>query len=131
MLGELVGQPVRAVDDDVVVLRRAVRRIGVRQVRDGEQDVAELGGDAVVLDCQRLLALAEGTALAPERFGAADVAVPAEAADLLRDLVDFGAEFVRLARSVYMVNDRRAAIKSRIDGLSGSSVREMKSYTDY
>ena len=44
---------------------------------------------------------------------------------------DFGAKFVELARSVYMTNDRRAAIKRQINTVLGSSIVEEKSYTDY
>lgn len=41
---------------------------------------------------------------------------------------DFGPEFIELARSVYRHNDRRAALKARLDELFGSSLREVKSY---
>jgi hypothetical protein len=41
---------------------------------------------------------------------------------------DFGARFVELARSVYRENDRRAAIKRRINQLTGSDLVEEKSY---
>ena len=41
---------------------------------------------------------------------------------------DFGEHFVQLARTVYIANDRRAALKSEIDSLSGYGVRELKSY---
>ncbi len=44
---------------------------------------------------------------------------------------DFGAEFVRLARAVYVENDERAAIKRRINLKLGSSIVEEKSYADY
>jgi hypothetical protein len=44
---------------------------------------------------------------------------------------DFGDRFVELARSVYKTNDRRAAIKRRINILCGSSIIEEKSYTQY
>lgn len=43
---------------------------------------------------------------------------------------DFGPAFVELARSVYLLNDRRAAAKRRIDARLGSRWREHKSYTD-
>ena len=43
----------------------------------------------------------------------------------------FGAEFVRLARAVYIENDERAAIKRRINETLGSSIVEEKSYRDY
>lgn len=41
---------------------------------------------------------------------------------------DFGERFVALARSVYRENDRRAAIKRRINRLLGSQIVEEKSY---
>lgn len=40
----------------------------------------------------------------------------------------FGPRFVELARSVYRDNDRRAAIKRRINQLTGSDIVEEKSY---
>src|SRR5450631_4314176 len=43
----------------------------------------------------------------------------------------FDAEFIRLARSVYAVNDERAAIKRRINSKLGSTIVEEKSYRDY
>lgn len=42
---------------------------------------------------------------------------------------DFGAEFVRLARSVYRLNDARAAAKRAINLRSGSLIVEEKSYS--
>jgi len=44
---------------------------------------------------------------------------------------DFGARFVELARSVYMTNDRRAAVKREINELLGSELREHKAYASY
>ncbi len=44
---------------------------------------------------------------------------------------DFGAEFVRLARAVYVTNDRRAAVKKAINLALGSAIVEEKSYTDF
>ena len=44
---------------------------------------------------------------------------------------DFGGEFVRLARAVYLENDRRAAIKRSINGETGSDLVEEKSYQPY
>jgi hypothetical protein len=40
----------------------------------------------------------------------------------------FGADFIRLARSVYKRNDERAAIKRRINAVLGSDLIEEKSY---
>jgi hypothetical protein len=44
---------------------------------------------------------------------------------------EFDEEFIRLARSVYLKNDRRAAIKRRINFNTGSMLIEEKQYVDY
>lgn len=44
---------------------------------------------------------------------------------------DFGAEFVRLARSVYRINDERAALKKQINLRTGSALVEEKAYQAY
>lgn len=41
---------------------------------------------------------------------------------------DFGAAFIELARSVYKTNDRRAALKRKINDAMGSELVEEKSY---
>lgn len=54
--------------------------------------------------------------------------------DDLRDLEraqDFGPRFVALARSVYVTNDRRAALKRAINDRLGSRIVEEKSYRPY
>jgi tetratricopeptide (TPR) repeat protein len=43
---------------------------------------------------------------------------------------DFGPHFVELARAVYRTNDRRAALKRRVNELCGSRLVEEKSYAD-
>ncbi len=43
----------------------------------------------------------------------------------------FDAEFIELARSVYIRNDERAALKRAINEKLGSSLMEEKSYQDY
>ena len=43
----------------------------------------------------------------------------------------FDAEFIELARAVYVTNDERAAIKKRINMRLGSLLVEEKSYADY
>jgi hypothetical protein len=43
----------------------------------------------------------------------------------------FDARFIELARSVYIENDERAAIKKRINQKLGSKIVEEKSYKDY
>lgn len=44
---------------------------------------------------------------------------------------DFGEEFVRLARSVYRLNDQRAQLKREINLVCGSAIVEEKEYVDY
>ena len=44
---------------------------------------------------------------------------------------DFGPRFVALARSVYVINDRRGALKREINDRAGSELVEEKSYTAY
>jgi hypothetical protein len=44
---------------------------------------------------------------------------------------EFDAEFVRLARAVYVENDERAAVKRRINVKLGSTIVEEKSYASY
>ena len=43
---------------------------------------------------------------------------------------DFGQKFIKLARSVYITNDKRAAVKKEINLLTGASIIEEKSYKD-
>lgn len=43
----------------------------------------------------------------------------------------FDQEFIDLARSVYILNDRRAASKRRLNEALGSDLIEEKSYADY
>ena len=44
---------------------------------------------------------------------------------------DFGKEFIELARAVYSTNDARSKIKSEINDLLGSNIKEVKQYVDY
>lgn len=44
---------------------------------------------------------------------------------------DFGPRFIELARSVYVINDERAAVKRQINTKLGSRIVEEKSYKDY
>ena len=43
----------------------------------------------------------------------------------------FDADFIALARSVYVQNDKRFAVKSQINTASGSTLKEEKSYKPY
>jgi hypothetical protein len=44
---------------------------------------------------------------------------------------DFGDDFIRLARAVYVTNDKRMAVKRQINDLLGSALVEEKSYAAY
>ena len=44
---------------------------------------------------------------------------------------EFDEEFIKLARSVYYINDERAEVKKKINNISGSYLVEEKSYQDY
>ncbi len=44
---------------------------------------------------------------------------------------EFDQEFIELARSVYLQNDKRAATKKEINALLGSRIMEEKSYAQY
>ncbi|HBB92435.1 MAG: hypothetical protein A2X22_10495 [Bacteroidetes bacterium GWF2_49_14] len=44
---------------------------------------------------------------------------------------DFGEGFIEAARSVYLLNDQRAAIKKQINLQTGSALHEEKSYSGY
>tara|TARA_R110001592_G_scaffold5068_1_gene28158 strand:+ start:9575 stop:9958 length:384 start_codon:yes stop_codon:yes gene_type:complete len=44
---------------------------------------------------------------------------------------EFDSEFVELARSVYITNDKRAAVKKEINLLTKSKLIEEKSYSQY
>ena len=44
---------------------------------------------------------------------------------------DFGKVFVDLSRNVYLNNDKRAQIKSAINKLLGSNIKEVKQYVNY
>lgn len=54
--------------------------------------------------------------------------------DALRDKEKnkiFDKEFIKLARSVYILNDKRFALKKKINEEYNSEIKEFKSYTDY
>lgn len=44
---------------------------------------------------------------------------------------DFGPDFIRLARAVYVTNDQRAAVKKQINLHLGSAIIEEKSYNEH
>ena len=44
---------------------------------------------------------------------------------------DFSDKFIELSRNVYKNNDKRAKIKSEINKLLGSNIKEVKKYANY
>ena len=44
---------------------------------------------------------------------------------------DFGKKFIELARKVYLNNDKRSKIKSKINKILGSNIKEIKQYVNY
>ena len=44
---------------------------------------------------------------------------------------DYGKNFIELARGVYFTNDKRSKIKSEINKILGSNIREIKQYVKY
>ena len=44
---------------------------------------------------------------------------------------DFSKKFIELSRNVYINNDKRAKIKSEINKLLGSNIKEVKKYSHY
>ena len=50
---------------------------------------------------------------------------------LLESKRNFNQEFIKLARSVYINNDKRSEIKKKINTLTGSHLIEEKSYKSY
>lgn len=44
---------------------------------------------------------------------------------------EFGEDFIRLARAVYVTNDRRAEVKREVNLIFGSELMEEKSYQKY
>ncbi len=46
-------------------------------------------------------------------------------------LQEFDEEFIRLARSVYFTNDKRAKVKYDINEKTNSTLREVKQYREY
>lgn len=43
----------------------------------------------------------------------------------------FNKKFIELARQVYLLNDKRALIKKKINNITGSNINEIKSYKKY
>ena len=44
---------------------------------------------------------------------------------------DFGEQFIKLSRDVHFLNDDRAKIKLEINNYTGSTIKDIKEYTNY
>ena len=44
---------------------------------------------------------------------------------------DFGEKFIKLSRDIHFLNDDRAKIKLEINNYTGSTIKEIKEYTNY
>jgi hypothetical protein len=105
---------------------------------------ARIGDAAKEANVRKELALLEATAAQALPASAEIARLTAELAEVngaLWDIEDgkrdcerrrdFGERFVKLARAVYIENDRRAAIKRAINEAAGSDIVEEKSYDAY
>ncbi len=113
--------------DKITILEIKSRRIAdddkARNVRK-ELELLEQSLKSAALDHPRLDALRAGLAAVNERlWDIEDEIRVCEKND------EFGERFVALARSVYMTNDRRAAIKREINRLFNSAIVEEKCYS--
>ena len=101
VLGELVGQSERPWTIGLSASDVAVGGVGMRQVGERQQQVAQLGGRrASCSAASSLLLVAERPALRRQLVGRGRVARPAPFADLLGELVDPGPHGVTLAGDV-------------------------------
>jgi hypothetical protein len=101
------------------------------RIRDAEK-LAHIGREAALLDAALAPLRARFPEILPliEKLRAVNEALwdVEDALRLHEKRSDFGAEFVRLARSVYEMNDRRARLKAEINAILGSDIAEQKSY---
>ena len=118
--------PLGDVLDRITILRIKARRITDTKKLHNVQ--AELNLLQARWDAQVFPTLAEEPALAEvnERLWEVEDALRA-----LEDRAEFGPEFVALARSVYQLNDERAALKRSVNEALGSALVEEKSYAAY
>lgn len=118
--------PLGDVLDRITILRIKARRITDPQKLHNVR--AELSLLQARWEAQGFPALAEEPALATVNERLWDVEDSLRA---LEDRGDFGSDFVRLARSVYQLNDERAALKRAVNLALGSALVEEKSYAAY
>ncbi|MFO7562812.1 MAG: DUF6165 family protein [Enhygromyxa sp.] len=113
--------------DKITILKIKARELSV------ESQLANVERELAALEAVRARALGCTPHLEPLVEALAEVnATLWRIEDALREHEsrgDFSAAFVELARSVYLRNDERAAIKREINELSGSLFVEEKSYS--
>jgi hypothetical protein len=115
--------------DKISILEIKVERISDPEKRNNvrhELDVMCAARDAAIAPDDEIKRLCDALRQVNEALWVVE--------DDLRDCErrdDFGAEFVKLARSVYRTNDRRAALKREINQRLGSSLIEEKAYAPY
>jgi hypothetical protein len=115
--------------DKITILRIKSERIGdeakLKNVRT-ELDILQKTQAAEVPQSDEMVRLEDALKTVNEALW--------EIEDDIRDCErngDFGEEFIRLARAVYVTNDKRAALKKEINLLLGSTIVEEKSYAEY
>jgi hypothetical protein len=114
--------------DKITILRVKAERIDASKVANVRKELALL---------EAVAARELPTSAEIERLSAELTAINAALWDIedgKRDCErrgDFGPQFVALARSVYIENDRRAAVKRAINLAVGSEIVEEKSYQPY
>jgi len=91
-----------------------------------EQALLEDAWDGSGLDSEEIRALQADLKLVNEALWDIEDAIR-----LCEKTGNFGDRFIELARSVYITNDRRAALKKDINKALGSVIVEEKSYQDY
>jgi Family of unknown function (DUF6165) len=119
-IGELI--------DKITILEIKAERIqDPQRARNVRVELDLLRGirDRAGLDTREMVALADELRAINAALWNVEDAIRACEAD-----GDFGPRFVELARSVYWSNDRRSAVKRRINVAFGSVIIEEKSYRD-
>jgi len=113
--------------DKLTILEiKAERLRGEAALANVRRELDVLGAVAATADARELAPLRQALAEVNGRLWQVEDEIRAKEAAKA-----FDAAFVKLARSVYRLNDERAALKRRINALLGSEIVEEKSYRDY
>jgi hypothetical protein len=111
--------------DKISILRIKQRRISDQgKLAHVEEELARLGAAVGDLDRYKTF-LDEFDVLNGELWEIEDAIRKKENAR------QFDEEFIRLARSVYVTNDKRFDVKNRVNQAFGSDLQEQKSYEKY